>query len=137
MANLLKIGLLGAGGFLVYKYFASSPAAPAAVAPASSSASPSSPGFNSLDAIYSRLAAAVGSTPYKVDEFNFYLQRELPAGRPAPDPDGFMPAGYNRDATMTLSQYWGAITPALKSQLGLSGLGIFGGLGALTRGWAR
>lgn len=141
MSSVVKFGLLAGGGYFLYRYFAPTLSGSPATAAPRTSASPSAPfgpSFNSLDATYTRLAAAVGATPYTVDQFNYYLQRELPAGKPAPDPDTFMPAGYDRTATMTLSQYWGAIIPKLKSDLGLSGLGLFGQLAVMSRygrGW--
>jgi hypothetical protein len=88
-----------------------------------------------LDSIYSRLAAAVGSTPYTADQFNFFLARELPAGVAPPDPLAVFNASGNWDRTvpMTLANYWGQMAPYLRANLGLSGLGVFGGLGALVR----
>jgi hypothetical protein len=157
--DLMKFGLIAGGAYLVYQWWgkpAASPVvpvssggapAPAAggststTSPASATPPASSTGtapvpvtFNTLDAIYARLAAAVGSTSLDADQFNFYLNRELPAGKSAPDPVTVWPMlGIDgaRGAQMTLSQYWGGMAPYLKANLGLSGLGVFGGLGAL------
>jgi hypothetical protein len=156
--DLMKFGLLAGGAYLVYQWWgkpAASPVVPvssggapapaagrstSATSPASATPPAASTGtaapvtFNTLDAIYARLAAAVGSTSLDADQFNFYLNRELPAGKSAPDPVTVWPMlGIEgaRGAQMTLSQYWGGMAPYLKANLGLSGLGVFGGLGAL------
>jgi hypothetical protein len=51
----------------------------------------------------------------------------------APNP---MPAPEDAELTrvnMTAAQYWSAMAPVLKTKNGLSGLGIYGGLGVLVR----
>lgn len=93
--------------------------------------------FNSLDAIYKRTAAKVsaayGSAPQTSDTFNFFLQQELPAGVVAPDPCAVFGAACGRDSAspMTLANYWGAMAPYLRANMGLSGLGFYGGLAGL------
>jgi hypothetical protein len=109
---------------------AQSPAAPAPVP-----APPPPIAFNSLDAIYGRLSTAVGSTPLTADGFNYYLARVLPANITPPDPLAvFTSPTWNREGTMTLANYWGAMAPYLRDSLGLSGLGFYGGLGVYLRG---
>lgn len=101
--------------------------ASAAAAEAPSTASPTTEtgvAFNSLDAIYQRLAKAVGSQQLTADGFNVYLAQQLESGKTPPSPtDVFTSTGWDRNATMTLANYWGAMAPYLKSNLGLSGIG--------------
>jgi hypothetical protein len=104
-------------------------------APASAPAPPPPIAFNSLDAIYGRLSTAVGSTPLTADGFNYYLATVLPANITPPDPLlVFTSPTWNREGTMTLANYWGAMAPYLRDSLGLSGLGFYGGLGVYLRG---
>lgn len=137
--KLLTYGLIGVGGYFLYKWIvaptpAASIASPAAAATPASSASaaaaPAAPAFNSLDQIYARLQAkAPGSST--ADAFNTYLAAELPAGKQPPDPLAVFGGDFDRSQSMTLSNYWGAIAPYLQSTMGLSGLGLYGGLGRL------
>ncbi len=90
--------------------------------------------FNSLDAIYQRIAAKVGSTPYTVHQFNYFLAAELPTGKTPPAPGEFLPADFDDTKTMTFANYWGAVAPVLKSSLGLSGLGFYAELYGAVRG---
>lgn len=98
---------------------------------------PASPAFNSLDAIYTRLAAKVsgafGTAPQSADSYNYFLAAELPAGSAPPDPCLVFGDGCGRGAPMTLANYWGAMAPYLRAHLGLSGLGFYGGLAGISR----
>lgn len=98
---------------------------------------PAAPAFNSLDAIYTRVAAkvnaAVGSAPQSADSFDWYLKDELPAGTAPPDPCFVFGDGCGRATPMTLANYWGAMAPYLRAHLGLSGLGFYGGLAGISR----
>lgn len=143
--NLLTILLVAGGGYLVYEWFlapstaaatptpGATPATPAVPAAVAVPSAPTTPAFNSLDQIYARVKAAApaSATP---DQFNFYLNQQLPSGKSAPDPTAvFTQAGFDRTQPMTIANWWGAVAPWLQSNYGLSGLGMFGGLGALAR----
>jgi len=151
-SKLLMIGGLGVGGYLAYQWYqknygavvapAAAPAATAAASsPAVSTPAPA-PVARPLDAIYQALAAAasaggvnlttgVSSTGQNIDSngWNWYLSSvySLPGG--AALPGSLFP---NTDGQpMTLAAYWGVMAPWLASTQGLSGLGTFGGLGAI------
>lgn len=103
--------------------------APTTTTVVSTAPAPTTPAFNSLDAIYTRLAASVGNQQLDPDGFNFYLNQQLPSGVSAPDPLAvFTQAGFDRTQSMSLANYWGAVAPYLSAHMGLSGLGILGGL---------
>ena len=91
-------------------------------------------GANTLDGIYTRLIAAAPSGSHGVDVWGSYLTPLLPSGGVAPDPMPIFTAavpGFSRSQQLTGGQYWAVMAPALKTQFGLSGLGLFGGLGAV------
>lgn len=99
------------------------------------------PTVNSLDTIYSKMTAAAAAAGEAsllgVDTWGYYLNQQLaPMGKSAPDPGPLMTDAFGgwwtRASPMAASNYWAVMAPALKSQLGLSGLGIYGGMGALT-----
>ena len=99
-------------------------------------------GANTLDAIYAAIvaaanAASVPAAGLNVDGWGYYLNNQLASqGLTAPDPLPIFTAaipGFARAQLMTAAQYWGIMAPALKSQLGLSGLGLYGGLGLLAQ----
>jgi hypothetical protein len=64
-----------------------------------------------------------------IDTWGWFLNQELsPLGKVAPDPMPlFMAAspGFDRSQLVTAAQYWPVMTPALKTQTGLSGLGLY------------
>ena len=64
-----------------------------------------------------------------MDHWGFFLNQELtPMGKAAPDPLPLFQAavpGFVREQPLTAGQYWAVMVPALKSQLGLSGLGLY------------
>lgn len=93
-----------------------------------------------VDAIYSQLLPSVAgdpnftgsgsqtsATPY---QWNFYLQRLLPAGIPAPGPCSLFP-GVDCSQPMTLATYWQGMSYALGALPGMAGLGRLPRLQAL------
>ena len=93
----------------------------------------------SLDSIYQDMVAkatAAGTSSTGVDGWGYYLNQ---TGVAAPDPIPAFSAAipnFDRSQNFTAPQYWAIMAPVLKTQLGLSGLGIYGGLGALMRRYA-
>ncbi len=89
---------------------------------------PVTTGFNSLSAIYARMAASahangatsVGLSP---DAWNFYLQSVIDPGITLPDPMLVFP-GVDRSKAMTVAQYWAGMSAWLNKNAGLSGLGL-------------
>jgi hypothetical protein len=75
------------------------------------------------------LAAGAPAQGLGVDEWGWYLNQQLaPLGKTAPDPLPLFQAavpGFDRSQVLTAGQYWAVMAPALKSQLGLSGLGLY------------
>lgn len=145
-SGFIKIGLIGAAAYLAYKQGWLSMlgiGAPAAAVVAPVPVVVPNPntitGSNSLDSIYTRIATASGlpAAGLTVDTWGWYLNNELAAvGKVAPDPMGPFTAAvpnFDRAQLITGPQYWAVMAPALKLQLGLSGLGFYGGLGAVAR----
>jgi hypothetical protein len=144
---MIKIALFAGAGYLAYRQGWLSMlglGTPAAAAPAPAAVTPApNPnaiiGANSLDAIYIRIVADAKVSTATVDEWNYFLNSELaPLGKTAPDPMPIFTTAvpnFDRSQKLTPAQYWAVMAPALKSQLGLSGLGIYGGLGQLLRGY--
>lgn len=150
--SLVTILLVGVGGYLIYEWFIAPSTAAATATPTTPPVTPSlpppapgtppapaQPAFNSLDQIYARIQAAVGTnTTQTPDQFNYFLNQQLPAGKTAPDPTAvFTQAGFDRTQPMTIANWWGAVAPWLQTNYGLSGLGMFGGLGSLARSARR
>ena len=72
-------------------------------------------------------AASAPSEGIGVDAWGWYLNNELaPLGKAAPDPLSVFGGAWDRSRLVPAAQYWAAMGPALKSQLGLSGLGLYG-----------
>lgn len=149
----IKIGLFAGAAYLAYSqgwlsFLGIGPTTSTATTatPTPASTTPVNPnpitGANSLDAIYLRMVAAANapSAGLAVDSWGYFLNDQLgPLGKAAPDPMPIFTAAvpnFDRSQLLTAAQYWGVIAPALKTQLGLSGLGIYGGLGALMRRYA-
>jgi hypothetical protein len=115
------------------------PAAPVTAAPAAPAA-PASP--SSLDAMYATLKNQAASDAFftgsgdsltaSVDHWNYYLGQLVPAGVTIPA-GLFSNIGGDDPNNLTAAQYWAVMAPWLSSNAGLSGLGIYGGLGALVR----
>jgi hypothetical protein len=76
------------------------------------------------------LAAGAPAAGLSVDQWGYALNNVLaPLGKAAPDPMPLFTAaapGFSRGQLVTAGQYWAVMGPALKSQLGLSGLGMYG-----------
>jgi hypothetical protein len=70
-----------------------------------------------------------------MDDWGYFLNQALaPIGLTAPDPYPLFNAavpGISRSQLLNAGQYWVIMGQALKSQLGLSGLGLYG----LGRAW--
>jgi hypothetical protein len=101
---------------------------------------PPQAGIHTLDALYQAMVSLAGGTSQSgVDGWGYYLNQALAANNmgAAPDPIPIFAAsisGFNRGTpadNFTAAQYWAIMGPALKTQFGLSGLGMFAGLGAL------
>ena len=149
--NTMKFLLLGGAGVAAWWFFfrtptptTPAPAAPGAPSPAPAQASGTAvnSGANSLDAIHNQLVkfAQAPSEGLGADAWGYFLNQILASlGKgAAPDPVPLFAAtipGYDRSQLLTIDQYWAVMAPALKTQLGLSGLGIFGGLAGLA--WGR
>jgi len=134
MADATKVLLLGGAGVAAW-YFFWGPGATTTTAPTASTTTPAAPavtGANTLDAIYGRMvtAAAAPAAGLGVDDWGYFLNAQLsPLGKVAPDPMPIFTAaipGFARAQLMTAAQYWSVMAPALKSQLGLSGVGLYG-----------
>lgn len=162
-ATFMKLGLFGAAlyvaysqGWLSFLGIGTAAAVPSATGTAATGASANSSvavvpvasnpisvtpaSTPSLDAIYAGMVAkakAAGeSSSLGADAWGYYLNQ---SGVTAPDPLPILSAAvpnFDRSQTFTAAQYWAIMAPALQSQLGLSGLGIYGGLGALMRRYA-
>jgi len=141
---------------------AATAATPAAATPAATTpAATPNPKANVLDGVYTAMvkAANAPSAGLGVDQWGYYLNNQLaPLGLTAPDPvpiftamvnaanaalnnvpgqPGMMMPAFDRSTYLvTAPAYWNVMAPQLRSQLGLSGLGIYGGLGALVRRYA-
>jgi hypothetical protein len=113
------------------------PVAPVQVGLQVASAAPSS-----LDAMYATLKNQAASDAFftgsgdsltaSVDHWNYYLAQLVPAGVTIPAGLFSNVAGDDPN-NLTAAQYWAVMAPWLRSNAGLSGLGIYGGLGALVR----
>jgi len=163
-SGLMKVVLIGGAAYVAYEmgwlsFLGLTPTATAATpattsttvattttsTPATGSAAAPVTGAGSLDGIYTAIVAAanaanVSAAGLNVDGWGYYLNNQLASqGLTAPDPMPIFTAaisGFARSQLMTAAQYWGIMAPALKSQLGLSGLGFYGGLGLLARRYA-
>lgn len=141
--GMVKLGLVAAAAYYAYSQgwlsalgigtpavaaaAPGAPAAPAAVVPNPNAIV----GDNTVAGIQAHtiLAANAPAAGLSADQWGWYLNNALaPLGKAAPDP---MPlfssavSGFDRSQVLTAGQYWAVMTPALKSQLGLSGLGLY------------
>ena len=146
--------LIGAAGAAVWYFFYYLPAQPATPA-ASTSAPPATPaakpaatppatppantltGQNTLASIFAamvKLATAANPTAATIglgaDQWNYYLMQADPSIT-APDPMSAFSAvsGFVRAQTMSAAQYWNYVSPLIAKTYGLSGLGLYQGLG--------
>jgi hypothetical protein len=150
--KLVTVALVAGGGYLAYKWWqgqqaaASVPAAPVSAAPATPATSsavastPAAPASSSLDAMYQQLLATAtaagvnattgvsqGGQPIDPSGWNYYLSQLYTAKTL---PGDIFPASA-QSQPMSLSSYWAVMAPWLSSNAGLSGLGVFGGLGQI------
>lgn len=77
----------------------------------------------SLQAIYNRIAASVPSNQlYTADQWNTYLSSPTIGKTSAPDPlSVWTDPTWDRNAPMSLTQYWAQMSPWLHTNVGLSG----------------
>ena len=128
MGAVLKFGAIGVGGYFLYDWWQKRTPGTTSTTTTGGVVTPSA-----IDAIAARIMAAAGTaSSYTADQWNVYLSQQLPVGKVAPDPAGYLGAT-PRDAPLTFAQYWGAVAPKLRSDLGMTGLGMFYGLGQLRR----
>ena len=142
----IKLGLFGAAAYVAYTQGwlsflgigAATPAAPATPVVPTAPDPNKITGANTLDGIFARLKTTAPSGNHNVDQWNYWLAS---AGNlTPPDPMPIFQAavpGFDRSQDLTASQYWAVMAPALKTQLGLSGLGVYGDLGRMMWRYAR
>ena len=164
-SGIIKIGAVAVAAYVAYSQgwlsflgigtaAATTAATPAAATPAAAAAAPAAatpnPKANVLDGIYTAMvkAANAPSAGLTVDQWGYYLNQQLGAlNLQAPDPAPLFAATIAQASTalpaldrstflVTAPAYWAVMAPALQTQLVLSGLGIYGGLGALMRRYA-
>lgn len=133
MADNSKLLMLGAAGAAVWWFYIRKaiPSIPTAAAVAAVVDPNAITGANTVEGIQARvlLSAKAPAEGLAVDEWGFVLNQVLaPLGKSAPDPMPLFSAassGFDRGQRVTAGQYWAVMAPALKSQLGLSGLGMY------------
>ena len=155
MEKVLTLGALAVAAYFVYEWFfvtpataatTTTPATTATTSTTTSTAATTAAATTSLASLYSALVAKVTAandpsvqnngetltaTP---DVFNYYLAEIMPTA----------PAGYTGSAwppdplvvfngrpSMSITTYWSGMSAYLTSTAGMSGLGVFAGLGAL------
>lgn len=137
--GMIKLGLVAAAAYYAYTQgwlstlgigapaVAAPSAAPAAVVPNPNAIV----GDNTVAGIQARtiLAANAPAAGLSADQWGWYLNNALaPLGKAAPDPLPLFTAavsGFDRSQKLTAGQYWAVMAPALKSQTGLTGLGMY------------
>ncbi len=153
-SKVLTLGALAVAAYFVYEWFFVTPAAAtttsttAAPATSATSTAAAAPATLSLASLYSQLVAMVtaandpavtnsGETlTSSPNVFNTYMARILPsapAGYTGTDwpPNTTTVFGANENAAITITAYWTAMSAYLSQYAGMSGLGIFVGLGQL------
>ena len=141
MNKMVIIGGIGIAGYFAYKWYTGQTAA----APASSAvAAPTvSQGSLQMDSWYGQLknSAASDSTNFtgsgdalsgSPDHWAYNLNVIAGYQVPLDSLFGAVNSGGLRDSKITAAMFWSKVAPGLQSTKGLSGLGMFGGLG----GWA-
>lgn len=132
MADNTKLLLLGAAGVAVWWFYIRKPATSATSAAAVAPDPNAITGANTVAGIQARvlLAAKAPAEGMGIDEWGYVLNQELaPLGKTAPDPMPLFQAaspGFDRSQRVTAGQYWAVMGPALKSQTGLAGFGMYG-----------
>jgi len=116
---------------------AATPAAPVTPTPVT----PAAP--SSLDATYASLKSLAATDTYftgsgdaltsDVNHWNYYLAQLLGTAGPTIPGGMFNNVSGDDQNNLTAAQYWAVMAPWLSSTAGLSGLGIYGGLGAIVR----
>ena len=133
---IIKVGIFGAVAYYAYSQGWLSSlgigTATTPVTPTTTAATPvTATGANSLSAIQAAtiLQAKAPAAGLAVDDWGWYLNNVLaPLGKTAPDPMPLFTAaipGFARSQLVTAANYWAVMAPALQSQLGLSGLGMY------------
>ncbi len=133
MADSSKLLMFGAAGAAVWYFYLRKPGTVAPGTPAVAAPDPNAiVGANTVAGIQARVIAAAKAPAdgLPVDGWGWYVNQELaPLGKSAPDPMPLFQAaspGFDRSQLVTAGQYWAVMGPALKTQTGLSGLGLFG-----------
>ena len=147
-SGIIKVAAVGVAAYVAYTQGwlsflgIGAPAATTAATPVASTSTPAVPvtvtpspnaisGANSAAGIQAHTmtlanAPAAGLT---ADQWGYYLNQVLnPLNMVAPDPMPLFTAaapGFDRSQVLTPGQYWAVMLPALKSQLGLTGLGLY------------
>jgi hypothetical protein len=133
MADSTKLLLFGGAAAAVWYFYLRTPAAVAPGTPAVITPDPNAiVGADTVAGIQAQTIAQAKAPAagLSVDNWGYILNQVLaPLGKAAPDPMSIFPAavpGFDRSQLVTSGQYWAVMGPALKSQLGLSGLGLYG-----------
>jgi len=145
LGSLLKWGLIGGAAWIAYEYFFAAPAAavtappattpPATTPPATTPPAPSST-YNTLTALFNRVtadAAAQNLTTQSPDAWNALFVQEggnQIINGSLPDPVSL----FGSHDPITLAQWWAGTSGWLATTKGLTGLGVFSGLGRLVYG---
>jgi hypothetical protein len=125
------LSFLGIGAPVATTATATTTPTTAPVTTTTATAAPVISGANSLAGIQAH-AIALANAPaagLTADQWGYYLNQVLnPLNMVAPDPMPLFTAaapGFDRSQVLTPGQYWAVMLPALKSQLGLTGLGLY------------
>jgi hypothetical protein len=142
-SGMIKLAVVAAAAYYAYTQgwlsalgigapAAAAPATPAPAVPVLVVPNPNAiTGANTVAGVQARtiVAANAPADGLSVDGWGYSLNSVLsPLGMVAPDPMPLFSAavpGFDRSQVLTAGQYWAVMAPALKSQLGLSGLGLY------------
>ncbi len=133
--TIVKVGLFAGAAFLAYRWFLAPADVPATAPPATSPKPDTTPAvketntYNTASALLSRMtdaAKAAGMTTGSPDQWNVIFNQ---VGGPGPAPDPISLFG-SRDE-ITLAQYWAHMSAWLATNKGLTGFGVYAGLGRL------
>ena len=134
---IIKVGIFGAVAYYAYSqgWLSSLGIGTAVATAAATTSSPVVPVAvaNTLSEVQAAtiLQANAPAAGLAVDDWGWYLNKVLAtigSGKAAPDPMPIFTAaipGFVRSQLLTAAQYWAVMAPALTSQLGLSGLGMY------------
>lgn len=144
--TIVKVALIGGGAYLAYQMgwlsslgLSPTPAVASVAPPPATGTAPTAPVTapvpSSLDTTYAHMIASANAPAagFNVDNWGYFLNQVLATtGKTAPDPAPIFTAAagpsWDRSTLYTGPAYWAIMAPALKTQLGLSGLGMFGAL---------